>query len=341
MRISDFDYTLPPEAIAQSPLELRDHAKMLVVNPNTGEIEHHLFYELPNFLKEGDLLILNDTRVTALRLYGQRNTGGKVEVLLLREVSDGLFESIVRPARKLQLGRCIEFANGIRATIHSILNDGLRLLQFSPPVSYEELKQLGKVPLPPYVYFDLENSERYQTIYARKPGSAAAPTAGLHFTPRVLEALEEKGVQQATITLDIGLDTFRPIRTDDVCDHKMHGERYEISEETSRKIENCRGRIFAVGTTSVRAVESAAIKKRKIKSGVGVTELMITPGYSFKIVDGLITNFHMPRTTMLLLVAAFCGKELLIKAYHEALKLEYRFLSFGDSMLILPKNSNI
>ncbi|HWP30843.1 MAG TPA: tRNA preQ1(34) S-adenosylmethionine ribosyltransferase-isomerase QueA [Fimbriimonadales bacterium] len=339
MRISEFDYTLPREAIAQSPLEPRDNAKMLVVHPNTGVIEHRLFYELPNYLEEGDLLILNDTRVTALRLYGRKTTGGKVEVLLLRETGDGLFESIVRPAKRLQLGTCIEFSNGIRATVHSILDDGMRVLQFSPPVSYEELKSFGKVPLPPYVFFDLEDSERYQTIYSRKPGSAAAPTAGLHFTPRVLEALEEKGVQQATITLDIGIDTFRPVRTDDVCDHKMHGERYEIPEETSRKIENCRGRIFAVGTTSVRAVESAAIKKRKIKSGEGVTELMITPGYSFKIVDGLITNFHMPRTTMLLLVAAFCGKELLMKAYHEALRLEYRFLSFGDSMLILPKNN--
>jgi len=310
---------------------------MLVLNPNTGEIEHRVFYELPEFLEEGDLLILNDTRVTALRLYGKKTTGGKVEVLLLREMGDGFFEAIARPAKRLQPGACIEFSNGFRATILSASNDGKRVLEFTPPISHEELQKFGKLPLPPYVFLDLEDSERYQTIYARKPGSAAAPTAGLHFTPRVFKALDEKGVQRATITLDIGLDTFRPVRTDDVYDHKMHGERYAIPEDTSRKIEKCRGRVFAVGTTSVRAVESAAIAKRKTKSGEGATELMITPGYSFKIVEGLITNFHMPRTTMLLLVAAFCGKELLMKAYREAIRLEYRFLSFGDSMLILPK----
>lgn len=338
MRISDFDYELPREAIAQSPIEPRDSAKMLVVNPNNGEIEHSVFYELPTFLEKGDLLILNDTRVSALRLFGRKSTGGKIEVLLLREESHGLFESIVRPAKRLRPGTRVEFSDGIQATVHSISGDGVCILRFTPPVSYEQLQKFGKVPLPPYVFFDLEDSERYQTIYARKAGSAAAPTAGLHFTQRVLQALDERGVQQATITLDIGLDTFRPVRTDVICDHKMHGERYEIPEETSRKIENCNGRIFAVGTTAVRAVESAAISKRKVKSEEGNTELMITPGYTFQIVDGIITNFHMPRTTMLLLVAAFCGRELLMKAYQEALRFEYRFLSFGDSMLILPKS---
>lgn len=333
-RLSDYDYVLPESAIAQKPIEPRDASKMLVLN--SGAISHSTFRELPCFLKSGDLIIVNNTRVSAIRLSGSRTTGGQVEALLLREVGDGEYEAMLKPAKRLKFGSEIEFGGDLKAKVTRGHESGIAEIKFANgPDLKQKLADAGTVPLPPYVHELLEDAGRYQTVYACADGSAAAPTAGLHFTETVLDALQRKGVDIAYVTLDVGIDTFRPLTSEDVSAHVMHGERFVVPKETAAKVSSARGRILAVGTTAVRALETAAIGQRTVAPGAGCSSLFVTPGYSFKIVDSMITNFHMPRTTMLLMVSALCGRENLMNAYREALSNRYRFLSFGDCMLIL------
>lgn len=343
MDASLFDYELPEELIAQEPIEPRDHARMLVLHRETGAIEHRHFYDLPEYLREGDTLVLNDTRVSAWRLFGRKPTGGRVEVLLMRPLGDGRWQALVRPGRRLPEGTRVLIDTPphdppieMEVRIEARLESGTRLVRLfaNQPID-AILPKVGRVPLPPYIHRELPDPERYQTVVARQPGSAAAPTAGLHFTPQLLETLRQQGVQVATITLHISLDTFRHLQADQIEEHKMHGEWYTVSPEAAEIINNTRGRIVAVGTTSVRTLESAAVGKRRVQAQTAETKLYITPGYEFKVVEGLITNFHLPRTTMLVLVSAFAGREKVLHAYHEAVRLRYRFLSFGDAMLIL------
>ncbi len=329
-----FDYELPEELIAQEPVEPRDSSRLLIVHRATGLLEHRYFYELPEYLREGDTLVLNDSRVSARRLFGRKPTGGRVELLLLRPVGDGRWHALVRPGRRLPEGSWIILDESHTAQIEARLEGGIRLVRFIPPAD-EWLQTVGQIPLPPYIHRQLTDPERYQTVYARQPGSAAAPTAGLHFTPKLLETLKAQGVQIATVTLHVSLDTFRPLQSERVEEHKMHGEWFTLSPEAAERINSTRGRIVAVGTTSVRVLESAAVGKRRVQPMTGETRLYITPGYEFKVVDALITNFHMPHTTMLVLVCAFGGRERILTAYQEAIRQRYRFLSFGDAMLIL------
>lgn len=338
-----FDYDLPEECIAQEPIEPRDHARMLVLHRATGAIEHRHFYDLPEYLKAGDTLVLNDTRVSAWRLFGRKPTGGRVEILLMRPIEGDTWQALVRPSRRLPEGTRVRIeppdlsrAPTLEAIIQERLENGTRRVCIVADQPVEALlPQVGRVPLPPYIHHDLPTPERYQTVIARHPGSAAAPTAGLHFTPRLLSALQEQGVRLATITLHISLDTFRPVQSQQIEEHKMHGEWYTISPESAEIINTTPGRIIAVGTTSVRTLESAPVGKRKVQAQTAETRLYITPGYAFQVVEGLITNFHLPRTTMLVLVSAFAGREQVLRAYHEAIAGGYRFLSFGDAMLIL------
>ena len=334
MEASLFDYELPEEFIAQEPVEPRDASRLLVVHRATGELEHRHFYDLPHYLQAGDTLVLNDTRVSARRLFGRKPTGGRVELLLLRPLGDGRWHALVRPGRRLPEGSHILLDKGHTAQIEARLEGGIRLVRFTPPDD-EWLQQVGQIPLPPYIHRQLTDPERYQTVYAQSPGSAAAPTAGLHFTPQLLERLKAQGVQIATVTLHVSLDTFRPLQSERVEEHKMHGEWFTLSPEAAEVINQTRGRIVAVGTTCVRVLESAAVGKRRVQPTTGETQLYITPGYEFKVVEALITNFHAPRTTVLVLVCAFAGRELILNAYQEAIRRRYRFLSFGDAMLIL------
>ncbi|MDW8052180.1 MAG: tRNA preQ1(34) S-adenosylmethionine ribosyltransferase-isomerase QueA [Armatimonadota bacterium] len=336
MEASLFDYELPEELIAQEPIEPRDHARLMVLHRATQTIEHRRFYELTDYLRAGDTLVLNDTRVSAWRLFGRKPTGGQAEVFLLHPLADGRWQALVRPGRRLPEGSRVLVDEVLEVHIESRLPNGVRIVRLvsSEPVE-QLLPRVGQVPLPPYIHKQLADPERYQTVYARQPGSAAAPTAGLHFTPQLLERLKEQGVQIVYITLHVSLDTFRPLQSEQVEQHKMHGEWYTISPEAAEAINATRGRIVAVGTTSVRTLESAAVGKRTVRAGSAETHLYITPGYEFKVVDAMITNFHMPRTTMLVLVSAFAGREFVLRAYHEAIRERYRFLSFGDAMLIL------
>ncbi len=333
--MSLLEYELPESAIAQRPAEPRDSSRLLVLNKQTSDVAHKRFTDLTEYLREGDLVVLNNTRVSAVRLFGEKESGGKVEALLLRELEPLQYEALVKPARRLQPGARIDFGAGVSAIVESKAESGGRILSFEPVANFDSrLRELGKMPLPPYVHEELEHSERYQTVYSKTPGSSAAPTAGLHFTPELLAKVSSKGIETAEVTLDVGIDTFRPI-TCPIAEHKMHGERYFIPDETAHAVRNAKGRILAVGTTSVRALESAAIGVRQVKPGSSCTSLFIKPGYELKIADAILTNFHMPKTTMLLLVSAFCGIEPLMRAYEEALATGYRFLSFGDSMLII------
>lgn len=330
--LRDFDYDLPESAIAQHPLEDRAGSKLLYLHKTTGQIEHRQFKDALQILLPGDLLVLNNTRVTAFRLFGQKPTGANVEVLVLKQRAVDTFEALVRPGKRLQPGAAIEFQNGLTATIQANLQEGNKLVKFSDPAA---LKHAGSAPLPPYIHETLTDPERYQTVYGHVPGSAAAPTAGLHFTAEILAALKAKSVQIAWVTLDVGLDTFRAIQSENPADHPIHGETCELPKETADAVSNCKGRIIAVGTTSVRTLESFATGHRQLQPGRKDTRLFIRPGYEFKIVDGMFTNFHMPRTTMLMMISALAGREAVMKAYEEALHHGYRFLSFGDSMLIL------
>ncbi len=340
MNWEELHYDLPEEAIAQEPIEPRDASRMMVVFYPEDQIDHAHFRDLPSYLDPGDLLVINETKVTALRLMGRKPTGAFVEALLLEEKGPGVYRALMRPGRRLKVGAVIHFEGDLKAHVVEEQEGGFRLLGFENGVEARQIiQQKAQIPLPPYFRGSLPDPERYQTVYAKTPGSAAAPTAGLHFTPAVFQALQEKGVEVACLSLSISIDTFRPLDTLNPQNQKLHGERYDIPEETAKRIAEARGRIIAVGTTSVRALESAAIGERMVRPGPGETHLFISPGYRFQVVDSMITNFHMPRTTMLAMVSAFMGTQRLKKCYEIALQQGYRFLSFGDCMLILGRRS--
>lgn len=341
MRVEDFDYYLPPELIAQHPVEPRDTSRLLVLHRESERLEHRRFYDLPLYLRPGDILVLNDTRVIPARLLGKKaGTGGQVEVLLLRPLWGNCWEVLVRPGRRIPPGTEILFGKGeLWAKVLDRTPQGGRLVEFQYEGEWEEiLERLGEVPLPPYIKEKLSDPERYQTVYASRPGSVAAPTAGLHFTPQLLKELKEKGIKIVYILLHVGLGTFRPVREEMVENHRMHAEYFYVDEEAARTINEARrqgGRVIAVGTTVVRTLETVATPEGEIKPRDGFTELFIYPGYRFKAVDALITNFHLPRSTLLMLVCAFAGRERVLEAYQVAIKERYRFYSFGDAMLIL------
>ena len=340
VKTADFDYQLPPERIAQTPLEPRDSSRLLVLDRRSGEIHHTVFREVGRFLREGDLLVLNETRVIPARLLGHKlPAGGRIELLLL-EKKDSLHWEALAGGKGLSAGRRVQIDGGPAAEITADLGGPLRLVHFEQPIE-GYLQQAGHTPLPPYIHRPLEDAERYQTVYARVPGSAAAPTAGLHFTPRLLESLQRQGIVTARVLLHIGLDTFAPVTADEPQEHKIHSEWYQVPPEAAAAIETARqrgGRIVAVGTTSVRALESAARLAppgRTILPHQGATDLFILPGFEFRVVDVLITNFHLPRSTLIMLVSAFAGREKILDAYQAAVREGYRFYSFGDAMLIL------
>lgn len=336
MKTSDFDYHLPEAFIAQTPLEPRDSSRLLVLNRATGKLEHRVFNEIGEYLNRGDLLVLNQTRVIPARIYARKPTGGKVELLLLRKRDDLTWECLVG-GKGLRVSSTITVIDGPRAEIIAMLNGSERLVRFSESIE-PYFPRVGNVPLPPYIHAKLDDPERYQTVYAREPGSAAAPTAGLHFTPRLLDELGSKGVKCAYVTLHVGLDTFAPVTEDDPGEHKIHTEWCELSQETADAVNETRamgGRVIAVGTTSVRTLESAAVGRDTISSYVGPTSLFILPGYRFKMVDAMVTNFHLPKSTLIMLVSAFAGREKILETYTKAIKEGYRFYSFGDAILIL------
>lgn len=331
-----FDYHLPESRIAQEPLSDRAASKLLWLHRDTGEVEHLAFRDVTRILQRGDLLVMNDTRVTALRLFGKKSTGAAIELLLLREIAPGTFEVLAKPGRRLMPGARLEMDEGLRAEVVEHIGAGRKLIRFDDDTELQhKLSAAGKVPLPPYITKDLSDKERYQTVYAKVGGSAAAPTAGLHFTPEILQELSGRGVQTATVTLNVGLDTFRPISSGNLDEHVMHGETCSVSAETARAVGACKGRVVAVGTTSTRTLETFAVGPRELRAGETESRLFIRPGYQFQVVDGMFTNFHMPRTTMLVMLSALAGRDNVMKAYEEALQNDYRFLSFGDSMLIL------
>lgn len=341
MKTSDFYYDLPPELIAQTPLERRDGSRLMLLNKTSGEVAHHHFYELPQFLKAGDCLVLNNSRVLPARLLGHRDpSGGAVEVLLLVDKGDKKWECLVRPGRKLHPGQKIAFGDGalLTAEVLEELPGGNRIVKFHyDGIFLEILEQLGKMPLPPYIKEELQDPERYQTVYSKEIGSAAAPTAGLHFTEELLEQVKTMGVKVCYVTLHVGLGTFRPVKEDDPLEHEMHSEYCVISEETAKTINETKqngGRVICVGTTSCRTVESWASEDGTLKESAGWTNIYIYPGYRFKVLDALITNFHLPESTLIMLVSALAGRENVLAAYEEAVKEQYRFFSFGDAMFI-------
>ncbi len=341
MKTKDFYYDLPEELIAQDPLEKRETSKLMVLNKETGDIEHKVFKDIIDYLQPGDCLVLNDTRVLPARLYGNRvETGGLVEILLLKLVEKDVWECLVKPGKKAKIGNKIQFGDGkLVGEIIDIVEEGNRLIKFTYEGIFEEiLDEIGTMPLPPYIKNKLEDKNRYQTVYARNNGSAAAPTAGLHFTQELLKKIEEKGVEIVRVTLHVGLGTFRPVKVDDVTNHHMHSEYFEVSKEAADKINSIKsngGRIICVGTTSCRTIESASDDNGQVRAIKGNTEIFIYPGYQFKVLDCLITNFHLPESTLLMLVSALATKEKIMNAYEEAIKNEYRFFSFGDAMAIL------
>ena len=339
MKTSDFDFYLPEELIAQTPLERRDASRLLTLDKNTGAVGHHRFYELPRFLRPGDCLVLNDSRVLPARLIGRRPTGGACEVLLLVDRGDNLWECLVRPGRKLKPGARVIFGDGrLTATVEAELNDGKRAVRFQyQGIFLEILEQLGRMPLPPYIKAELEDQERYQTVYSKVVGSAAAPTAGLHFTTELLDRIRGMGVKVCCVTLHVGLGTFRPVKAEDITDHEMHSEFCMISGETAGIINETKqngGRVICVGTTSCRTVESFAAEDGTLSERSGWTDIFIYPGYRFKVLDALITNFHLPQSTLIMLVSALAGRERVLAAYEAAVREKYRFFSFGDAMFI-------
>ena len=340
MKTQDFWYDLPEELIAQTPLQQRDSSRLLTLDRKTGEVSHRHFYDIYDYLQPGDCLVMNDSRVLPARLLGRRPSGGAVELLLLRDMGDKRWECLAKPGRKLQPGQEVIFGDGeLTATILSVLEDGNRLVEFHfEGIFLEVLERLGKMPLPPYIKAQLEDQERYQTVYSREVGSAAAPTAGLHFTPELMERLRNKGVSIAFVTLHVGLGTFRPVKVENVLEHHMHSELCILPEETAIQLNKTRaegGRIICVGTTSCRTLESLALPDGTFVAGSKWTDIFIYPGYTFKTMDGLITNFHLPESTLVMLVSAFAGRENVLAAYEEAVREKYRFFSFGDAMLIL------
>ncbi|MCI5951447.1 MAG: tRNA preQ1(34) S-adenosylmethionine ribosyltransferase-isomerase QueA [Anaerostipes sp.] len=341
MNLHDFYFDLPEELIAQDPLEDRSSSRMLVLDKKTGERQHKIFKDVIDYLNPGDCLVLNNTRVLPARLIGAKEgTGAKIEVLLLKRKQDNVWETLVKPGKKARPGARIVFGDNLLVgEVIDVVEEGNRLIRFEYEGIFEEvLDQLGEMPLPPYITHQLKDKERYQTVYAKHNGSAAAPTAGLHFTKELLKKIQEKGIKIANVTLHVGLGTFRPVKVENILDHHMHSEFYSIEEEDAKCINDTKqagGRIISVGTTSTRTLESVADENGMVRAGSGWTEIFIYPGYQFKVIDGLITNFHLPESTLLMLVSALAGREHILEAYQEAVKERYRFFSFGDAMLII------
>ncbi|MEE1350534.1 MAG: tRNA preQ1(34) S-adenosylmethionine ribosyltransferase-isomerase QueA [Clostridia bacterium] len=340
MKTSDFYYDLPEELIAQEPLKKRDESRLMVLDKTNGEIKHKHFYDIVDMIKPGDALILNDTRVLPARLYGvKEGTGGAIEFLLLNKHSLDTWEVILKPGRRAKPGARFVFGEGkLKAEILDVINDGNRLVKFEYDGVFENiLDELGEMPLPPYITKKLEDKDRYQTVFAKHNGSAAAPTAGLHFTPELLDAVKAKGVNIGYVTLHVGLGTFRPVKADEIADHKMHSEFYVLPEETAQLINETKargGRIISVGTTATRTLETAGLGGMPLKASSGWTDIFIYPGKKFNVIDALITNFHLPESTLIMLVSALAGKENVLNAYNEAVREKYRFFSFGDAMFI-------
>ncbi len=339
MKTHDFWYDLPEELIAQTPLEQRDTSRLLVLNKENSSVSHQHFYDMIDYLNPGDCLVMNDSRVLPARLLGQRPTGGAVELLLLRDLGEKRWECLAKPGRKLQKGQEVLFGNGeLTATIVDVCEDGNRIVEFHyEGIFLEVLERLGKMPLPPYIKAELQDQERYQTVYSREVGSAAAPTAGLHFTKELLEKIRQKGIATAFVTLHVGLGTFRPVKAEDISQHHMHSELCMMSEQTAQVLNNTRkngGRIICVGTTSCRTLESLVNEDGSFTAKSRWTDIFIFPGYQFKAMDALITNFHLPESTLVMLVSAFAGRENVLSAYAEAVRQRYRFFSFGDAMFL-------
>ena len=341
MKVSEFNYELPEELIAQTPLEKRDESRLMVLNKKNQSIEHKVFKDIIDYLKPGDVLVRNNTKVIPARIYGKKETGANVEFLLLKNIEGDIWESIVRPGNKLHVGTKVVFGNGLlQAEILDIMPGGTRKVKFHYKGIFNEiLDKIGMMPLPPYIHEKLKDKDRYQTVYAKYEGSAAAPTAGLHFTPELLEKIQEKGIEIANVTLHVGIGTFRPVKEETVEAHEMHSEHFYIKQEDCDKINNAKKegrRVIAVGTTSCRVLETIADEETgMVDPQESDTQIFIYPGYKFKCIDGLITNFHLPQSTLLMLVSALAGKEYIMKAYEEAVKEKYRFFSFGDAMMIL------
>ena len=340
MKTHDFWYDLPEELIAQTPLQQRDASRLMVLNKQTGEIAHKHFFDIVNYLRPGDCLVMNDSRVLPARLLGHRPTGGAVEVLLLRDLGDKCWECLCKPGRKMQPGSEVIFGDGeLTATVREVREDGNRVVEFHyEGIFLEVLERLGKMPLPPYIKAELKDQERYQTVYSREVGSAAAPTAGLHFTKELLQKVRQQGVNTAFVTLHVGLGTFRPVKAEDILDHHMHAELCMLTQETADILNQTRkngGRIICVGTTSCRTLESLVNADGSFEAKSKWTEIFIYPGYTFKAMDGLITNFHLPESTLVMLVSAFAGRDKVLNAYAEAVREKYRFFSFGDAMCIV------
>lgn len=339
MKVSEFNYELPEELIAQTPIEKRDESRLMILNKKTKTIEHRIFKDIINFLEPGDILVRNNTKVIPARLYGKKETGANVEFLLLNNIEGDIWECIVRPGNKLHIGTKVIFEDGLlKAEILEIMSGGTRKVKFIYNGIFNEiLDKIGLMPLPPYIHEELKQRDRYQTVYAKYDGSAAAPTAGLHFTPELLKQIEEKGIKIANVTLHVGIGTFRPVKEETVEAHKMHSEHFYIKKEDADIINQAKKsgkRVIAIGTTSCRVLETVANEKGYVKETNGDTQIFIYPGYKFKCLDGIITNFHLPESTLLMLVSAFADREYIMKSYEEAVKEKYRFFSFGDAMFI-------
>lgn len=339
MRTDDFDFELPEELIAQTPLSKRDSSRLLVLNKETGDIEHKVFTDILDYLVEGDVLVLNDTKVMPARIYGvKEETNAAIEILMLKETNDDIWECLVKPAKRIHIGDVVKFSDKLKAECTSVGEEGIRGFKFIyDGIFYEILDELGEMPLPPYIHEKLQDKDRYQTVYAKNIGSAAAPTAGLHFTPELLNKLEEKGVIVKYVTLHVGLGTFRPVNVEDVTNHKMHSEFYTMDNDTAMELNKAKAegrRIISVGTTSTRTLETIMQTYNTFKECSGWTEIFIYPGYEFKAINALITNFHLPKSTLVMLVSALAGKDNVLNAYKEAVEEKYRFFSFGDSMFI-------
>ena len=340
MNVTDFNFELPPELIAQDPLEDRAASRLLVLDKKTGEMEHRHFRDILQYLKKGDCLVINDTKVIPARLMGHKiGTDAGIEVLLLKRKSDNVWETLVKPGKKMKVGAEVSFGDGLlKGKVIDVVDEGNRLIQFEYDGIFEEiLDKLGQMPLPPYITHQLKDKNRYQTVYAKYEGSAAAPTAGLHFTKELLAQVAEKGVKIAYVTLHVGLGTFRPVKEENVLEHHMHSEFYQVTPEAAKLINDTKaagGRVICVGTTSCRTIESAADQNGVVQAGCGDTEIFIYPGYQFKVLDNLITNFHLPESTLIMLVSALAGREHVLRAYETAVEMKYRFFSFGDAMFI-------
>lgn len=340
MKVSDFNYNLPQELIAQVPIKNRDESRLMVLDKKNKTIEHKIFKDIINYLKPGDCLVRNNTKVIPARLYGKKATGAKIEFLLLNRIEGDIWECIVRPGHKLKPGTEVEFGDGIlKAKVLDVMEGGTRKVEFKYEGIFNEiLDKIGLMPLPPYIHESLKDNDRYQTVYAKYEGSAAAPTAGLHFTPELFEKIKAKGIDVANVTLHVGIGTFRPVKVENVEEHHMHSEHFYIKQEDADKINNAKKngkRVIAVGTTSCRVLETIADENGMVKPTEGDTQIFIYPGYKYKCLDGLVTNFHLPESTLIMLVSALAGRDYIMKAYNEAVKERYRFFSFGDAMLIL------